>query len=88
MKVEKTRRYNHKKKGSYAVQVWMTDWECSVLIGALKHYAKNGRSIRTNKPLPKATITFVERHLQRGISEALGTVLKAEFADLKSPPKI
>ena len=60
----------------------MTDWECSVLIGALKHYAKHGRSIRTNKPFPKATITFVEKHLQKGISEALGIVLKAEFKDL------
>lgn len=83
MKIEHTRRFNKKIKGSYEVAVWLKDWECSILIGALKHYAKYGRSIRTNKPLPKATITFVERHLQKGISEALGTVLKAEFDDLR-----
>ncbi len=75
MKVETTRRYNSKKKASYEVRVWLTDWECSMTISALKHYTKTYQ-------LPKGTKGFVEKHLKAGFSKALGTVLKAEFNDI------
>ncbi len=75
MKVESTRRYNSDKKASYEVRLWLTDWECSMTISALKHYAKTYH-------LPKGTKGFVEKHLQSGFSKALGAVLKAEFSDL------
>jgi len=76
MKIGRTRRYNHKKRGSHAVQVWMTDWECSITIGAIKYYMKH-------KKLPKGVQVFVEKYLRTGFGEALGAVLKAEFNDLK-----
>lgn len=77
MKIESTRRYNSAKKASYEVRVWLTDWECSMTISALKHYAKTYQ-------LPKGTKGFIEKHLQKGFSKALGKVLKSEFRDLKS----
>lgn len=75
MKIENTRRYNSKKKASYEVRVWLTDWECSMTISALKHYVKTYN-------LPKGTKGFVEKHLKAGFSKALGAVLKAEFNDI------
>lgn len=76
MKIGKTRRFNHAKKGSFEVVVIMTDWELSVTLGALKYYLAKRR-------VQKATKTFVKRYLIEGFSKALGKVLQTEFGDLK-----
>lgn len=75
MKIEKVRRFNKKKKGSFEVECWLFDWECSILQGGMKFYL-------AKKKLPKGTKTFIGK-LIKDLSKALSKVLKAEMSDLK-----
>jgi len=75
MKIEKVRRFNKKKKGSFEVECWLFDWELSILQGGMKFYLEK-------KKLPKGTKTFV-RKLIKDLSRALSRVLKVEMQDLK-----
>jgi len=72
------KRYNPNKRGSFAIEIDFFDWELSTLIGALRTFRRNHEN-RGNK----AYVSFLRR-LENKLSEALGTVLKAEFQDLKN----
>jgi len=80
MKVGKVRRYNKNKKGSFEVECWLFDWECSIIQGALKFYL-------ANKKLPTGTKTFVRKRI-KDLSMALSKVLREELRDIKGQNRL
>ena len=75
MKVEKLRRYNRNKKGSFEVECWLYDWECALIMAALKFYLQN-------KALPPATKTWTAKRIKE-FSMALSKILKQELQDIR-----
>ncbi len=77
--MNRLKRYNQSKRGSFQISLDFFDWELSVIIGSLRATRKEHE--RLEKP-SKAYLTFLKR-LEEKFSRALGDVLKAEFKDLK-----
>jgi len=75
MKIDKVRRFNKKKKGSFEIECWLYDWECALLQSALKCYLQK-------VGLPIATKTWTANRIKE-LSKALSKLLKVEMADIR-----
>ncbi len=73
--MNRLKRYNQSKRGSFQISLDFFDWELSVIIGSLRATRKEHE--RLEKP-SKAYLTFLKR-LEEKLSRALGDVLKAEI---------
>jgi len=73
--MSKLKRYDPSKRGSFQIDMSFFDWELSSVIGALRAFQKDHVGNRAYQ-------AFLRR-LEQRFSEALGTLLKTEFRDLK-----
>jgi len=77
--MNRLKRYDSSKRGSFQISLDFFDWELSIIIGSLRSTRKEYE--QSENP-SKAYLTFLRR-LEDKFSKALGDVLKAEFRDLK-----